>query len=111
MSSTISCAPLEYASRTVASQRPISASNAAVGRPAGVVVSVSYGQVVAYVVLQCFPTGRYRADTHALPFELIADDTRDEIALRIEVRVERAIGEVGIGHHCGDTRPRRCRPA
>ena len=55
-------------------------------------------QIEADERLESLPIRRLGVNTVALCAQLVGEDVRDQVLLRVEVGVESAVGQAGVGH-------------
>src|SRR5215204_5441036 len=72
------------------------------GAAVGALVAVLGGEVGADERFEPGAIGGRGAEALALNSQLLGEDVGDEILFRLEVGVEGAVGQAGVGHHGGD---------
>ena len=89
-----------YARLVASAERAISSSRAADGQPPSGSSRCCDREIPAHDLLD-----RLGAEALALLAELLGERVRDEVLLRVEVGVERAVGQPRVRHERGDPRP------
>src|SRR3954454_19775671 len=67
-------------------------------------VAVVAREVDAYEVLESGAAGRQLREGRGLAAQLVADHRGDQVVLGLEVRIEGAVGQAGVGHQGRDPR-------
>src|SRR4051794_36881012 len=67
-------------------------------------VAVVAREVDAYEVLESGAAGRQLRDGRRLAAQLVADHDGNQVVLGLEVRIEGAVGQAGVGHQGRDPR-------